>query len=163
MYDALASGDSLYNYFRDYDASIGRYIESDPTGFLGGINTYGYVRANPLKWRDPRGLVAERKDPNPYPIVVECPEVPGWRLVDKQVGKKPIKQCFPVYNPRTRKAEMVCLGDGSNNPGTGIDDRGEFGWECVVECVYESVGACGNKQERRVPGTCLRGPKQTGA
>ena len=37
-----------YNYFRDYDPSIGRYIESDPIGLKGGLNTYGYVEASPL-------------------------------------------------------------------------------------------------------------------
>lgn len=45
-----------YNYFRDYDPSIGRYIESDPIGLEGGINTYGYVDAKPLIHSDPKGL-----------------------------------------------------------------------------------------------------------
>ena len=46
-----------YNYFRDYDPAIGRYIESDPVGLLSGTNTYSYVRANPLKNTDPLGLL----------------------------------------------------------------------------------------------------------
>jgi RHS repeat-associated protein len=45
-----------YNTFRDYSPEIGRYVESDPTGLLGGVNTYGYVRGNPLKFADPIGL-----------------------------------------------------------------------------------------------------------
>lgn len=56
MYDGCASGDSLYNYFRDYDPSIGRYIESDPLGLRGGINTYAYVGNSPQVRQDPLGL-----------------------------------------------------------------------------------------------------------
>lgn len=61
-YDAVSGLN--YNYFRDYDPSIGRYVQSDPIGLDGGISTYGYVGGNPLGAIDPLGL-ATRDDHGP--------------------------------------------------------------------------------------------------
>ncbi|HWH39365.1 MAG TPA: RHS repeat-associated core domain-containing protein, partial [Usitatibacter sp.] len=47
-----------YNYFRDYDPAIGRYIQSDPIGLDGGTNTFGYVGGNPLLFSDSSGEIA---------------------------------------------------------------------------------------------------------
>ncbi|EAA3799175.1 RHS repeat protein, partial [Salmonella enterica subsp. enterica] len=45
-----------YNYFRDYDPQTGRYVESDPIGLAGGLNTFGYATGNPIKYADFLGL-----------------------------------------------------------------------------------------------------------
>ena len=75
-----------YNYFRDYSPSIGRYIQSDPIGLRGGLNTYGYVKGEPLRFTDRKGRALdafwcsiapgapECLDPDPY----RRPPQPDW-------------------------------------------------------------------------------------
>ncbi|KAB8172196.1 hypothetical protein FKV24_015250, partial [Lysobacter maris] len=59
-YDA-ASGLN-YNYFRDYEAGVGRYAQSDPIGMNGGIATYVYALQTPLSAVDATGLQAYLRD-----------------------------------------------------------------------------------------------------
>ena len=76
-----ADGESSlhYNYFRDYDPSLGRYVQSDPIGLDGGLNTYSYVLSNPNRLIDPSGRAAQACVFNPAAcaktlevIVVAC-------------------------------------------------------------------------------------------
>jgi RHS repeat-associated protein len=46
-----------YNYLRDYDPQVGRYVESDRLGLFGGsFSTYSYANDNPVMYIDPFGL-----------------------------------------------------------------------------------------------------------
>jgi len=44
-----------YNYFRDYEPGIGRYLQSDPIGLEGGENLYAYGEADSINEIDPTG------------------------------------------------------------------------------------------------------------
>jgi RHS repeat-associated protein len=43
------------NGFRDYDPATGRYLEADPVGQTGGVNSYAYAANDPVGLIDPLG------------------------------------------------------------------------------------------------------------
>jgi RHS repeat-associated protein len=82
FYDAESG--KHYNYFRDYDASTGRYVQSDPIGLRAGMNTYAYVKSRPLKKVDPKGLVGfDPAYPPPRPPQRPDGNEWGWGCGDK--------------------------------------------------------------------------------
>lgn len=46
------------NWWRDYDPSIGRYLQSDSLGLEADLNTYAYADNNPIGTYDEDGLNA---------------------------------------------------------------------------------------------------------
>ncbi|PWU27793.1 sugar-binding protein [Pseudomonas sp. RW407] len=97
-----------YNYFRDYDPQTGRYVESDPIGLDGGLNTYGYVNGNPISFLDSYGL-ASSGVPGKIPgtqitVRIDKPHVPG--------------QQEHAHINQKGKPEVVINKDGSGSHGT---------------------------------------------
>ena len=74
-----------YNYFRDYDPAIGRYIEWDPIGLRGGINPYRYTGNNPVNFIDTTGLEPRTPANGPPNTTQSFPDGQGGRT-DRTFG-----------------------------------------------------------------------------
>jgi len=86
---------TYYNYYRDYDPSIGRYVESDPIGLKGGRNLYAYVKSNPLRKIDPFGLC-------------DC----NGGIWDQEIGDWQVSLAFGGYISRG-KVNLTCRSNPS--------------------------------------------------
>lgn len=89
-----------YNYFRDYDSNIGRYLESDPIGLGGGIGTYSYVQDDPVGNIDPDGL-QEIMPPLPEILPEIIRPIEGPRMGPGPTVGQPI-DVAPIINPDDR-------------------------------------------------------------
>lgn len=125
-----------YNYFRDYEPSTGRYVQSDPIGLDGGFATYAYVQSDPFGTVDPDGL-------NPVPMIVRvCTRFPAVCAALVACRTNPLK-CRDLYckaNSEIGRYKILCTGTptcrGDEIPW--VRDLKTIGWcACWANRVFE--------------------------
>ena len=87
-----------YNYYRTYDPTVGRYVESDPIGLIAGLNTYSYVKNSPIIDVDPLGLIG--KNPKGHFRPVKCRREAMGRCVKQCENRGGVKSCAETIGSR---------------------------------------------------------------
>ncbi len=90
---------SHYNYFRDYEAGTGRYLQSDPIGMQGGLNGFTYVESQPSHYYDVYGLRRSGASRRARPTHEGEGTIPE--------GSSPRESCFPK---RPNKGTLERIG-----------------------------------------------------
>ena len=131
-----------YNYFRDYDPAIGRYLESDPIGLEAGLNTFLYVSAAPLGLSDVTGLASGKKPSFIYP---GCSDTQILRCVEHCRSQGRVyKDCTQTYvktpgvKPNTRFIDYTCVCKDKDDGGSS----GGGAFACGDNCK-KAISAAG--------------------
>ena len=128
----------FYNWHRDYNPALGRYVQSDPIGLQGGINSYGYVGSSPLRFVDSAGLQFAPPAPPAPPVVgpgtiirPANPAAPGGidtgdpRASYPCSGSWSYGVCYPSLGDDSKKADP--------SPTPGASDGSVNEWELELE------------------------------
>jgi RHS repeat-associated protein len=146
-----------YNYYRDYDPSTDRYVQSDPIGLRGGINTYAYVDGDPVNLRDPLGLQGFPIPPSGQSSVQQVGAQAMACALDPARCKKPPEACScpTILNPGDVMAGGLGVGataGGVTGFGVGL---GHAAHASRAVGLIGTVGALAGPFDMAVAGTVL--------
>ncbi len=110
----LDNESGLYFYRRRYyDPMVGRFLQEDPIGFLGGVNKYAYTLNNPINFTDPSGLITEEQCEAIFQAeVIRCEETTS---TDMQLQICLTEALIALDNCKENAKEPPEPGEGLNN------------------------------------------------
>ena len=154
-----------YNYFRDYDPTTGRYVQSDPIGLRGGVSTYGYAFQQPMRYTDELGLFAilaggAATGNNEDYGRTSCDGDGGFQI--EIFNKTCTSECTKAHEEEhVRHLKRTGRGDCRNKPrGAGVwpDDLPYAQWvlyNAETECkAHAATLSCLEKLKARLGASC---------
>jgi RHS repeat-associated protein len=135
-----------YNYYRDYDPTTGRYVESDPIGLEGGISTYGYAGGSPMMNADPDGLLFSFALKAGLRLLPRLGGSVAARAASKAGMRQAQRQAHRAANVAKKRLKTKCP---SAKKGTKFSGHGDYrprdGYTVVPEktslTLYSEFGA----------------------
>jgi RHS repeat-associated protein len=112
---------------RFYMPSLGRWPSRDPIGERGGLNLYGYVLNNPIRWVDPLGLEVFGTYDQGSGMLALTDEDTGETVVGRfESGGKPYGDSIPTGNYEILdhpNPDFFRLDSDDGSPRDDVDDR----------------------------------------
>jgi RHS repeat-associated protein len=133
----LETGSLSQNGWRDYDPSLGRYIEADPLGIDAGQNVYAYVDGDPLNDEDPWGLssLSFNRDDGTITLI----DHDGRVIIICRASNNPIS---PAKDPNSRRPYSRGIYAYKGWSPKPIDPNGPFGSHGVFHFPRPDCPGC---------------------
>ena len=139
---------------RNYDPSLGRWINQDPAGYINGANTYQFVMGNPVGNVDPWGLLTQKQ--LAAIVYSETGSFLPWLANPKGPANPSNWNAESAQQLAQARADIAAIADARNGKGTAAplyptadqlrnDPAVRINWDAALQAAKTARGWEKNK------------------